>query len=189
MAQQESKRNYDVVVTDVLMPKRLSTRYERALGRLAIQFSLLHRVTEAFAWQTWGLHKEFRQILTKDLPFKQLVIKLRASIEELELETDDNTEVMGLLKKVEKQADKRNDLLHALWIVETGKPVVCILRREKEPLSKAPTVKEIDELSQEIGDTASHLFDFANRNTLMTPIAIAQKKKYGSKKDRTLTKS
>lgn len=185
MAEQESKRTYQEVVTDVLTPKRLNIRYERALGRLAINFSLLHKVAEAFAWQTWGIHEEFSQILTKDLPFKQLVIKLRASLEKLELETDVSIEVMSLLKRAEKLAEQRNDLLHAMWVMGKDRPVLCIPRREKEPLIKTPTVEEIDELSREIADIAVNLFDFANRNRLMTPVAIAQKRKYGSEKDRT----
>jgi hypothetical protein len=49
-------------------------------------------------------------------------------------------------------------------------------------------VQEIDELSQKIVDTAVHLSNFADRNLLMTPIAIAQKGEYGSGKDKNQTK-
>jgi hypothetical protein len=37
--------------------------------------------------------------------------------------------------------------------------------------------------------TATQIFYFAKHNMLMIPMAIARKKKYGGKKDRTLRKS
>lgn len=182
MSNRSSNKPSDVVeVLDVLTPKNLGVRYERALGRLAIRFSLLHSLLENFAWDTWGLHPEFSRILTKDLPFKQLVGKLRASMKELELEDDTNRELKRILNQAEKLAEERNEFLHALWIIEKNKPVLCVRRHKKEADSKAPTVQEIDKLNESIIETANDLIDFSQRNPLMTPIAIAQKRKYGSK--------
>ena len=182
MLKRGSRKNSNIVeVTDVLTPRTLARRYERALGRLAIRFSLLHVLLEYFAWETWGLHPEFSHILTKDLPFKQLVGKLRVSIKKLELDNDISRELTQILKKAEAMAEQRNELLHALWVIEEDKPVLCFRRNKKSAASKAPTVEEIDELSNSINETANNLIDFSERNPLMSAIAIAQKTKYGSK--------
>ncbi len=153
--------------------------YEQALGKLAINFSLLHYLLERFGWITWGLHTEFAQILTRDLPTKHLVEKLRASLRELELESDISTELLTILKKAEKLAEVRNELLHAMWVFEDEKPVVCYRRRAKAPDLTAPTVSEIESLGASIIEVANELIDFNNRNPLLSVIAIAQNRKYG----------
>ena len=92
----------------------LERGYERALGRLAISFSLLHYLLERIGWAFWGLHPEFAQILTKDLPIKHLAEKLRASMKEIELDDNVYDKLSRILKKIEQLAEQRNDLLHAL---------------------------------------------------------------------------
>lgn len=58
---------------------KLEGPYERALGKLSIRFSLLHLTLEQFSWDVWGVYTALASILTKDLPTKHLVEKLRAS--------------------------------------------------------------------------------------------------------------
>ena len=113
------------------------------------------------------------------MPFKALVVKLRLSIRELNLEQDVNRSLSQILKKAEKVAEQRNELLHALWIIEEGKPVLCFKRHEKDVTSQAPTIDEIQKLCETIVNTANDLLDLQEQNPLMTPIAIAQKAKYG----------
>ena len=162
------------------LKERRQEDYERVLGKLSISFSLLHSVVESFAWATWGLHIEFAKLLTKDMQFKHLVGKLSASMNQLELEDEEEArEISRLLKASEKLAEKRNDLLHALWVIEEGKPVLFIKRKEMEAKGEAPTVEEIERLCTDINETAFGLADLYN--PLRTPITLAQMEKYGRK--------
>ena len=70
-------------IARVLLEKQLEERdklegpYERALGKLAIRFSLLHFTLEMFSWEMWGIKGTLASILTRDLTTNHLLEKLR----------------------------------------------------------------------------------------------------------------
>ena len=151
--------------------------YERALGRLARYFSILHYVLERFSWRIWRLRTEFAHILTKDLPIKQLSEKVRASFKEIELDQKIQNELRLILRKVEKLAQTRNDLLHALWKIEDGKPVEFRTRRDLHSSKTAPTPGMIDDLSESMLNTAMELLDFQSFNLPLDKLALGHKRK------------
>jgi hypothetical protein len=53
---------------------------ERAIGRLAMNASLLHLVLERFAWAYWGLSINNGRTLTSDLPVTTLINKLKQTL-------------------------------------------------------------------------------------------------------------
>jgi hypothetical protein len=93
-------------VENDLERKQRTIKYERALGQMSIRFSLLHAVLEELGWKIWGLNKQVGPILTKNLPIKQLVKKIRDSTV-LFLPKDVSAELNAILNRVEKAADRR----------------------------------------------------------------------------------
>lgn len=126
---------------------KLQVSYERALGKLAMRFSLLHVMVEQFSWQAWNLSPSSGAVLTKDLPFTRLVEKLEESSKNVIPRSDDRKKLLSLLKEVKKVARKRNDLLHSMWVITEGEPVWCFNRTRGvlEGLN-APTAEQINEL-------------------------------------------
>ena len=108
---------------------KIESAYERALGKLAIRFSLLHFTLEQFCWDMWGIKDRLALIMTGDLPTKHLVEKMRQGATCRIHSTKDRRLFISVLNKVEKAAHKRNDLLHALWIIRKDKPTICVVRK------------------------------------------------------------
>ena len=133
--------------------ERLQAPYERALGKLSMEFSLLHILLEQFSWGVWNLHGPLGLILTKDLPVTHLVEKLRSSIEHVILRQDDRKAFQSILSKVGKAAKQRNELLHSLWVIRGGEPIFCFSRK-RGPLVglDAPSIQEINALTENIKD-------------------------------------
>jgi len=143
-------------------PKESSSEqaYDQALGRLARYFSLLQYVLERFSWRIWRLRKKFAHILTKDLPIKHLSEKVLASFKEIESDQKIQKELRLILKKVGKIAESRNELLHAIWKIENGKPVEFRTRRDPHSSKTAPTPGMMDNLSESMLETANELLQF-----------------------------
>lgn len=152
----------------------LEARYERALGRLTNNFSLLHFFLERFSWRDWGLKAPYGAVLTRDLPTKQLVIKLRDSAEHAIARKADQEQFKVLLKRVEKAAEQRNDLLHSLWLITEGQVVSCVNRKrgllEGE---NAPSVDDINKINRSIIEIAHAFMEFMKRDPLKTPTALS----------------
>jgi hypothetical protein len=108
--------------------ERLKGPHEKALGKLAMRFSLLHVVLERFSWEAWNLSPRSGSVLTKDLRVTHLVEKLEASAKDLIPKIDDRKKLLSILKEIERVAKKRNDFLHSLWIIREGEPVRCFSR-------------------------------------------------------------
>lgn len=50
--------------------QKVAAPYQKALGKLTMEFSLLHFSLERFSWEVWNLTEPMAQILTKDLQLK-----------------------------------------------------------------------------------------------------------------------
>jgi hypothetical protein len=140
----------------------LRTSYEKALGKLAMQFSLLHIVLELFSWEIWGLSADIGLILTKDLPIKHLAEKLRASSEHRFSKADRN-KFHSILKRIEKISEQRNALLHAMWVIEDGKPVFCLRKTRGKFNMEVPTVNYINAINSSVLEITADLLAFKDR--------------------------
>lgn len=120
-------------VENDLERKQRTIKYERALGQMSIRFSLLHALLEELGWKIWGLNKQVGPILTKDLPIKQLVKKIRDTTD-LFLPRDVSAEFNAILKSVEKVADRRNEFLHSVWTISMKKRQAIFISRKRGTL-------------------------------------------------------
>lgn len=101
------------------MQEKLEAPYEKALGKLIIRFSLLHVTLEQYSWHLWGI-KGRSALVTRDLPTTHLVEKLRSTAQSVIPWEKDRKDFLFILKKVERVAIRRNELLHSLWIIREG---------------------------------------------------------------------
>ena len=152
--------------------KGVEESYQKALGALVIEFSLLTFLLESFSREVFALTALTAKILLNDLPFTGMIRKLRECTAHRIPSKSDQKEFLSILKKAEQAAIKRNELLHALWIINEGEPVFCYRRRNKEQ-SDAPSIGEINELTRSTLDLAVALSKFRKRNTLSTPAVEA----------------
>ena len=147
--------------------EKFEAPYYKALGKLAISFSLVHFLIERLSWDIWHIDKRVASIITKDLPTKHLVEKLQASIEHLIPKKEDRKDFVAILKRVEKAAEKRNDLLHSLWIIKEGQPVSCFSRKRGGLVSRdAPSVSDLTELIEAIDKIVADLIKWESRKPL-----------------------
>jgi hypothetical protein len=103
-----------------------------------------------------------------DLPFSGLIKTLRDCAVHRIPRKSDQKEFLSILRKSEQTAKKRNELLHALWLINEGKPVFCYRRRNKAH-SPAPTIDEINELTDSIFPLVDAFLKFKKRQPLATP--------------------
>src|SRR5712692_5610914 len=68
----------DALMEAAIGDKGIRAAYQKALGSLAINFSLLHFTLEMFSWEVFAVDHQTGQILTKDLPTTKLIQKLRS---------------------------------------------------------------------------------------------------------------
>lgn len=150
---------------------RLNEPYERALGKLSIRFSLLHSILEQFGWDLWGMDAHAASILTKDLPTKQLVKKLRDSVRLVNCKEEDRKQFLSILTRVEKVADKRNEFLHSIWIIKEGQPILCFSRKRGELVGPdAPSSEDIGDLSRSIMNIVAEFIAFKDGVPLISLI-------------------
>lgn len=149
--------------------KKLTVRYERALGQMSIRFSLLHSLLEELGWKVWGLNKRVGPILTKDLPTKQLVKKIRDSTK-LFLDRDLSKKLSTILNKVEDVADRRNEYLHSIWVISKGQPIFISRKRGTLLDRQAPTAEDITDLSRNIMNLVADFMEIEDGKNLLTRI-------------------
>ncbi len=149
---------------------RLTAPYERALGKLSIRFSLLHSLVEEFGWRIWGLNSDVGAILTKDLPTKQLVKKIRDSAKLFFAKEAACRELVAILNKVEDVADRRNEFLHSIWHTRNGQPIFISRKRGRLIDREAPSAEDIDDLTHEIMVLVSDFMQIADGKSLLTRI-------------------
>jgi hypothetical protein len=146
---------------------KLVASYERALGKLAIRFSLLHFVLEQLCWEIWGMEGRLALIMPADLPTKHLVEKLKQGAEHRMHSIKGQKSFSSILKKVETAARKRNELLHALWIIRKDKPTLCFVRKPGVMRGMdSPLLEEINDLNKKIWDILGELEEFHKRRPL-----------------------
>lgn len=138
--------------------------YERALGRLTIRFSWLHLFLESFGWRVWRLQPDSCSIVTKDLQTKHLVVKLRETAKYAIPQDADRRCFLSILKKVEKAAERRNDLLHSLW--QFPDESVIKINKKLTKLDIAPTAQEINQFSSSLTAIGRDLVKFMERPSL-----------------------
>ncbi len=144
---------------------KLNAPYERGLGKLAVRFSLLHSLLEQIAWDIWGMDPHVASVVTRDLPTKHLVTKLRSTINFLKRTEEDRKKFLSILAKVEKVAERRNEFLHSIWLIEEGKPVSCLTRKRGRLVGPdAPSSQDIEVLNSSIVDILLE-FDAFRRQT------------------------
>ncbi len=145
--------------------EKITASYENALGKLTINFSLLHFVLERFGQKIWNLNGPSAMILTKDLQLKHLAVKLRASAEHVIPDQTDRKTFISILNRAENAAEKRNEFLHSLWIFEADEPVYCFSRKRGALEGPdAPSVDHINELSTTIEDIVVDFAKFKRRH-------------------------
>lgn len=161
-------------LVDASVSPKLVEQYEKALGKLAMEFSFLHVVLEQAAWWIWGLRRDVGRILTKDLRFSHLVEKLRSTTKILDFDEMSINELNEILKKAGQLSERRNELLHAMWDIDEGRPVLCFTNHKAK---EGPTILEMDQLGKEMVKTATDLFRFHKVNDSLARLAITQKDK------------
>ena len=152
--------------------KTVREAYQKALGALAISFSLLHFHLEVFSWDVFGVDHQTGQILTKDLPTKQLVQKLRLCSNHRAIQEKDRKDFHRILKQVETAAEQRNELLHDLWLIHEGQPVFCYKRRGRSGKVPAPSLSDIHSSNRTIQALTVKLIDFKERAPISIPSFI-----------------
>ena len=147
---------------------RLKRQYERALGKLAMRFSLLHVTLEWFSWKAWNLNPRSGRILTKDLRVTHLAEKLEKTAEYVIPRMDNRKMFLSILKEIKKVAEKRNELLHSFWFIREGEPVWCFNRTRGELIgTDAQSVEQINELCSAINNILEDFGRFEEKNPLM----------------------
>jgi hypothetical protein len=154
---------------------RLTAPYERALGNLSIRFSLLHSLVEEFAWRIWGLNSDVGAILTKDLPTKQLVKKLRDSAKLFFAKETACKDLIAILNKVEDVAGRRNEFLHSIWVIRNGQPIFISRKRGRLLGREAPSAEDINDLSREIMSLVTDFMEIRDGKSLLTRISESRR--------------
>lgn len=152
--------------------KGVRESYEKTLGALVINFSLLHYLLEDFSHEVFAISEPTATIVLNDLPLTRLIEKLRECAKHRMLRESDQKEFSAILKRAEKTAKQRNELMHALWIINDGRPVFCYRRRNKAQ-SQAPSISEINALTRSILPLLIDLNKFTERETLSSPAVEA----------------
>lgn len=147
--------------------EKLEAPYERALGKLTIRFSLLHFFLERFSWEAWNLNTSAGSIVTKDLRISHLAEKLEASPRHVLPNLDDRKNFLSILRETKTVANKRNELLHSLWIIKEGTPVLCFSRTRGALFGpNAPSVEQINELCSQVVEILADFRLFHKNNPL-----------------------
>lgn len=145
---------------------RFNALYERALGKLSIRFSLLHTLVEEFSWRIWGINSDLGAILTKDLPTKQLLKKLRDSARLFFSKEPAGKDLIAIFKKMEDVADRRNEFLHSIWVIREGKSIFISRKRGQLLDEEAPTAEDINDLSREIMNLVTDFMEIEDGKSL-----------------------
>ncbi len=156
-----------LISSQVEQQDRLHAPYERALGKLAIRFSLLHAVLEQFGWRVWGMEPQVGALITSDLPTSLLVKKLRDTTKFVKRTEEDRKEFLAILTRVEKVAQQRNEYLHSIWILKEGQPVSCVTRKRGRLVGpNAPSSKDIEDLNRRIMNIVFDFLEFRDDTSL-----------------------
>lgn len=170
MSDTKRKEIVEALIEAAIGDKGIRAAYQRALGSLAINFSLLHSYLEMFSWEVFAVDRQVGQILTKDLPTSKLIQKLRACCDCRTIKPKDRAELSELLKEIEKAAERRNELLHNLWFIHEGQPAFCYKRGSREgKVHPAPSVSEITKFARSIEVLILMLQDFSAKDSISIP--------------------
>ncbi|MGE3486673.1 MAG: hypothetical protein AB7L09_18290 [Nitrospira sp.] len=145
--------------------RALEEEYEKALGRLTMRFSWLHLFLESFGWLAWKLHPDIRLTVTRDFQTKHLVAKLRETAKFTIPQDADRKCFLSILKRVEKAAERRNDLLHSLW--EFHGESVKKTSKKRFDSEIAPTVQDINQFNRSLLTIVKDLAEFTGRESVL----------------------
>ncbi len=144
--------------------------YELRIGRVATTFELLHNVVERFAWNTWGLNEEAGLVITKDLPTKHLVEKLKATLELPSAERPLDPRLKALLKMVDELSEERNKLMHSAWDFRQSPAVLKCRKLKAKNQSINLDLNGLERLIDRIEDTTLKIFDFAQDQRILKEV-------------------
>lgn len=170
MSDTKRKEIVEALIDAAIGDKGVRAAYQRALGSLAINFSLLHFYLEMFSWEVFAVDHQAGQILTKDLPTSKLVQKFRSCCNYRTIKPAERTELSELLKNIEKASERRNELLHNLWFIHEGQPVFCYKRGSHDGKAHpAPSASEIAEFARSIEILILMLLNFKDKDAISIP--------------------
>lgn len=169
MNDQKRRQIVDALMDAAIGDKGMRAAYQKALGSLAMNFSLLHFQLEMFSWEAFKVDHETGQILTKDLPTSKLIEKLQSCCEHRAIPQEQRTQLSKLLKEIKKAAEERNELLHNLWFIDEGQPAFCYKRGKGKVLHSAPTVSDISEFARSLEVLFIKLVAFKDTASIRIP--------------------
>lgn len=103
-------RDYDLPPADVL----------HALGTLLVAFSELEETMHFALTHPFGERMELASVLASATMFKQSIAKFGSLYRALRLRNDASEQVKGFCDELEKLNDRRNELVHAIWLTLDG---------------------------------------------------------------------
>ncbi len=169
------KQIVDALVDAATGDKGTRAAYQKALGSLAMNFSLLHFQLEMFSWDVFDVDHQTGQILTKDLPTSKLIEKLQSCCKRRAIPPEQRIQLSKLLDHIKKAAEERNELLHNLWFIDEGQAAFCYNRvRGKGKVHLAPTVSDISEFARSLEVLFIKLVDFKDRASIRIPSFAAE---------------
>lgn len=169
------KQIVDALVDAAIEDKRTGAAYQKALGSLAMNFSLLHFQLEMFSWDVFDVDHQAGQILTKDLPTSKLIEKLQSCCKRWAIPSEQRTQLSKLLNQIRKAAEERNELLHNLWFIDEGQPAFCYnLARGKGKVHSAPPVSDISDFARLVEMLFIKLVDFKHTASIRIPSFAAE---------------
>lgn len=149
--------------------KTIREGYSKALGALTINFSFLHFHVEVLSWDIFGVDHSTGRILTKDLPLKQLIAKFRSCMNHRTISDKDRKDIARLLRKIEEVTERRNELMHDLWLIHDGKPAFCYKRRGGGGKVPAPSISDINAFNRSVQGLTVELINFKDNASIRFP--------------------
>lgn len=168
------KQTVDALVDAAIGDKGTRTAYQKAIGSVAMNFSLLHFHLEMFSWDVFAVDHQTGRILTTDLPTTKLIEKLQSCCKRRAIPPEQRTQLSRLLTDIEKASTKRNEMLHNLWSIDEGQPAFYYKRRKGEVVHSVPTVSEISEFAGFLEVLLTKLVDFKNTASIRIPSFAAE---------------
>lgn len=162
MSSSEAKEMVSAAILATI-PKKKVAAYQKALGALVIDLSLLHFLLERYFWTLTGNDEVSGGILTRNLTFAGLLEKMEEIAKHRIRDVAQLKTLVSILRDTAKLNEERNGLVHALWVIDDNEPVFCLRRKKGKPDEVAPAPENIDELVQKVLDVTIEFIDYKKR--------------------------